>query len=132
MVSTASRMRTVSRFAPLNCDDDAGYYAHAKQRERCPRCGLYHLRLGYCSALDTAERRYLGRNGLVNRAGEPIDDVPDNVPLSDNPVPVTSENVPLRTIVPLSRCETCGADFEAKRSTARFCSDACRKRSQRP
>lgn len=28
-------------------------------------------------------------------------------------------------------CEACGQGFEAKRSTARFCSDTCRKRSER-
>lgn len=31
----------------------------------------------------------------------------------------------------IKRCEICGRDFEAKRSTARFCSNTCRSRASR-
>lgn len=31
----------------------------------------------------------------------------------------------------LKKCEICGREFEAKRSTARYCSATCRKRKQR-
>lgn len=31
----------------------------------------------------------------------------------------------------IKRCEYCGREFEAKRSTARFCSGACRQRHHR-
>ena len=29
------------------------------------------------------------------------------------------------------KCSVCGKEFESKRSTAKFCSDKCKKRSQR-
>ena len=39
------RMETViSR--PLNCDHDL------TEKDRCPQCNQYHLRPGYCQALD--------------------------------------------------------------------------------
>ena len=31
----------------------------------------------------------------------------------------------------IKRCEVCGREFQAKRSTARFCSDTCRSRNAR-
>lgn len=31
----------------------------------------------------------------------------------------------------IKRCEICGRDFVAKRRTARYCSEACKKRHQR-
>ena len=95
--------------AALNCTDDAAYLADRKDNRRCPRCGLYHLRAGYCQALDSDSTWHTDRLGKAKH-------VPD---------------VPLREIVPLSQCEVCGADFEAKRSTAKYCSDSCRVKAQR-
>lgn len=31
----------------------------------------------------------------------------------------------------IKRCEICGREFQAKRSTARYCSSTCRKRKER-
>lgn len=31
----------------------------------------------------------------------------------------------------IKRCEICGREFRAQRSTAKYCSDACRKRKER-
>lgn len=31
----------------------------------------------------------------------------------------------------IKRCEICGREFRAQRSTARYCSDTCRKRKER-
>ena len=31
----------------------------------------------------------------------------------------------------IKRCEICGREFKAQRSTAKYCSDACRKRKER-
>ena len=54
--------------------------------------------------------------------------VPDNVPVTDN-VPV---NVPVRDNVPVSAiCVVCGKGFVPLRSSARYCSGACRVRAQR-
>ena len=109
--------------AALNCTDDAAYLADRKDNRRCPRCGLYHLRAGYCQALDSDSTWHTDRLGKAEL-------VPD-VPLTSLNVPLTSSDVPLREIVPLSQCEVCGADFEAKRSTAKYCSDSCRVKAQR-
>ncbi len=119
--------------AALNCTDDAAYLADRKDNRRCPRCGLYHLRAGYCQALDSDSTWHtdrLGKAELVpDKSVVPLSE--SDVPLSPVPVPLTSSDVPLREIVPLSQCEICGADFEAKRSTARYCSDSCRVKAQR-
>ena len=37
--------------APINCTDDAMNVAGVKDAVRCPRCGQFHLRAGYCQAL---------------------------------------------------------------------------------
>ena len=56
------------------------------------------------------------------------DNVPVNVPVTDN-VPV---NVPVRDNVPVSAiCVVCGKGFVPLRSSARYCSGACRVRAQR-
>lgn len=74
----------------------------------CELCGQTHLRPGYCQALHV-----------------PLD---KSVPLSEESVPL-SPDVPLT--VPLKICGVCGMDFTPKRSTALYCSSACRKKAQR-
>lgn len=56
----------------------------------------------------------------------------ENVPLREEPVPVT-QSVPLSNggDVPLTKCQQCGEQFEAKRSTAKYCSERCKKSAQR-
>ena len=124
MLSTTTRAR-----AP-NCDEKL----YLPKGDRCPECDQFHLVAGYCQALDPQSTWHESRLGLAWKAkrGEAIvplnpisvPDVPDNVP--DNPdVPDNLE------IVPVKQCVACGLDFEAKRSDAQYCSDACRKRAQR-
>jgi hypothetical protein len=82
--------------------------AHARWKdERTPPASLE----------EAIERGLIKPNNIV-----PINpDIPD-IDIPDNIIPDT----------PILRpCEECGTSFEPKRSDARFCSDACRKRASR-
>ena len=45
-VGYKGEMHTVWRMRPCNCDPQVGV------NSRCPHCNQYHLRPGYCQALD--------------------------------------------------------------------------------
>ncbi len=131
-MQTASRMHTVTHQRPTNCDPKQ--WTNRDKHPRCPECGLWHLRAGYCAALDP-------KSGWADLPKPWLKDVPPSpisvpltspdVPLSPKSVPLTSSDVPVREIVPLSYCAVCGDAFEAKRTTARYCSDKCRVKAQR-
>ena len=61
----------------------------------------------------------------------------DSVPLTELPVPLNPAPGPPVGVTPgvdvtaSVTCEVCGKGFEPERSTARYCSGACRKRAQR-
>ena len=115
---------------PLNCDKGT--------KERCPNCNQFHLRPGYCQALDPQKTAIdAGKDAWIKRRAAElrafyanIDNeelVPDNISVPDN-----LESVPDSIeYVPVNYCTECGEGFEAKRKDARFCSERCRKRNQR-
>ncbi len=130
-------LASITGIRPTNCDVLVG------GKEHCPECGMHHLRPGYCAALDSLSdwpNTRLGKAWLAKhpRPDSPVVDVTltsENVPVSKLDVP---DNVPDNVdvpdnveIVPVRDCDVCGLGFEAKRSDARYCSDACRKRAQR-
>lgn len=111
---------------------------------------MFHLRAGYCSALNPAatgliERIYAGEAVTLGeiaaaaqyRAGpEPVTDNPA-VTLSEpeisvtEPVSVTDRKVSVTPGEFSVACEGCGQFFKAKRATAKFCSTACRMKVHR-
>ncbi len=116
-------LASITGIRPTNCDVLVG------AKECCPECGMHHLRPGYCAALDSLSdwpNTQLGKAWLAKhlRPDSPVVDVT----LSDD---VTLKPVTLTLDVTLSRCAECGADFVPERSTARYCSAACRKRASR-
>ena len=136
-LSGTGRRLGIIRLAKENCSREIGI------KEKCPECGQFHLRPGYCRALNphatdvikrisegekvgVAEiKRAAGRVGVVpdNSA-----DVPDNVP-DNRSVP---DNLELSgTSVPDKICEECGSKFQSRRSDAKYCGGACRKKAQR-
>ena len=64
--------------SPINCTDDANHVAGVKDAVRCPRCGQFHLRAGYCQAL---RRRQKVQEAVS--VDDPVDTFVDNV---DTPV----------------------------------------------
>jgi len=117
-----SRIGTV-RLRPSNCAPGLG------QEDWCPHCGLKHLRAGYCVALDPESiwhtdpefqrlARLRGATGPVARLAPPVSVASDEVSVADS-------------VTGTLRCEGCGESFEPVRRTAKYCSDACRKKVHR-
>lgn len=95
------------QIGPLNCEPgihDA--VANDKVRENCPNCNQFHLRPGYCQALDP-----------INADKYPHLHVTDSS-VTDNSV---TDKI----------CIVCNEPFEAKRADAVICSAACRMRKRR-
>jgi len=93
--------------ASLNCDIKLGI------KEKCPNCGLFHLRPGYCWKLDP-------RYPPGHKLGDEID---ETVTVSRN----VSRNV-TETVTPtVTECEECGKVIER----GRYCSGACRQKAYR-
>lgn len=140
----------MTEIRPLNCRSELGKLGGA----RCPHCGLWHLRAGYCWALDpdTPENPVLrrlqekyatdipGAADVTLRTGETDESVTlrqdvtlreaESVTLS----PDVTVNVTLREEgVTLTNCATCGKPMEVKRMTKgpRYCSGACRIKAHR-
>ena len=93
----------VRKLRPVNCDKTLG------TAEICEFCGMFHLRPGYCGALDSV-------NPLYKRL---------------NRVTLSEKGVTLSPDVTLRNCDVCGVEFTPKRATAKFCSSACRKKASR-
>jgi hypothetical protein len=133
---------------PLNCAADLGATA------RCPNCKQIHLRPGYCQALDpinaakypefhTDKRgKVLPRHGAdtvtlrdetltqQRKREKPVtlaDDF-DDEGSEEAYDGVTGEQPPTLSV---TICEACGAKFHPQRSTARYCSTACRVAANR-
>lgn len=110
MLQFPDRPRFSVRARPLNCDPSAhDADANEKIRKRCPNCNQFHLRPGYCQALDPANaERYphLHAKAVTDSA------------VTDNSV---TDKI----------CIICEQPFEAKRADAEICSAACRMRKRR-
>lgn len=101
---------------PENCDPSIGDPS-AKAPEKCPYCGQFHLRLGYCQALDpinAAQYPQWHQKGLSVAKDETL-----------------SQNETLTETLRACAFDECGKMFKPLRSTARFCSPACRLRAHR-
>jgi hypothetical protein len=118
---------------PLNCGT-----GETEGGRRCPRCKQFHLRPGYCQALDPINAdQYPEFHATVspkNAVSPPAGDRGKSVTSSnnnelenrvpDNPGDVT-DNVPDR------ECAVCGVTFIPRRSDAKYCSPGCRKKASR-
>ena len=130
----AKRISRVARFRPSNCDDEV--YIKG-ELQRCVRCGQKHLRPGFCQALVkgydptknpclkyVTDERYLPGGSEVSVTHPEVS--------VTNELSVTSpEDVSVTPAVAGRACENCGQVFVAKRVTARYCSDRCRKAASR-
>lgn len=54
-----TNLQEVAKMRPLNVDLPDPYDADRdeKHRKRCPNCNQFHLRAGYCQALDPLNKR---------------------------------------------------------------------------
>jgi hypothetical protein len=84
-LSYQGEMRSCWRTRPCNCDADVG------TNDRCPQCHQYHLRPGYCQALDPINA---GKYPELHRPKAV--DTPNTV---DTPVDNPSVDTPLSTPV---------------------------------
>ena len=115
--TSKSTLRAAWKPRHFNCDKLLG------TKEKCPHCGMFHLRPGYCSALDEIPQETVDRTkrlvyakyGLRNETLSVVDET-----LSEN-----------ETLTETLKCEVCGNEFQPKRRTARYCSSACRLKSHR-
>ena len=122
-----SRLRFSVKARPLNCAPEIG------DKVRCPRCKQFHLRPGYCQALDPinadkypevwAETAQPVIGGNAQNHGVETD-------VTDNLQPEV-ENATDNQANTDNFCDVCGKSFLAKRRDARFCSAACRKQRSR-
>lgn len=120
-----------------NCDSDIGVGS------RCPNCGLFHLRPGYCQALDPVSPGFRGSKEIqvaarakllaefetvhgpivTPRRTQPVTQLVTQLSLATQlpPVSVTQLAPPAQSVTQLGpsvtqlarRCEQCGNDFEA-------------------
>jgi hypothetical protein len=122
-----------------NCDPRIGVFdAKAKDEGRCPGCGQFHLRPGYCQALNpkASEAIASGRALTVEEARELArGPEPELVTVEAGSVtPTVTAPPPTVTTVThegatVTRvCEACGTAVEGK---ARYCSGACRMKAAR-
>ena len=128
---------------PLNCG--AG---ETEGGRRCQRCKQFHLRPGYCQALDPVNAaqypEFHGANAKRNAEKHGVETATDISVASeineldeiatdtgaeyDTPSPDATDNA---TDSSGLACETCGATFKSRRADARYCSAACRSKAHR-
>ena len=119
---------------PFNCGTSLG------TKERCPRCGQFHLRPGYCQALDPQKSAIdAGKDAWIKkRAAElrafyaRIDSISDDDETfhSDHETFHDAETFHDETDN-LRSCDECGEGFETARKDSRYCSSACRLKAHR-
>lgn len=63
IVQMKGRRRYGVDVRPLNCTTNIG------EKERCPHCGQFHLRLGYCQAFDAI---HADRYPHLHQSHEPV------------------------------------------------------------
>ncbi len=113
-------LASITGIRPTNCDVLVG------AKERCPECGMHHLRPGYCAALDSLSDWPNTRLGKAWLAKHPRE--------TDKPIVVETANLETanETANETDRpCSECGIIFTPKRADARFCSPACRLKAHR-
>ena len=95
---------------PGNCDTTLGYQGGPK----CPHCGQWHLRAGYCQALDADGKL----KGVTVKPS----------PVTDMALSVTDK----LEAVTVKRCTVCAKPMpDSARADARFCSSKCRVKANR-
>ena len=132
----------------VNCDPEIGLVG---SEDRCPNCRQWHLRPGYCQALDP---NYRGAKPAVTdnpgwaestggdtrfRHSAPPDDGPvtaippaaDTAVTATEPVTDNSGAVTGSVVSASGVCVECGVGIVSARSDARFCSARCRVRHGR-
>lgn len=105
---------------PPNCAPELGRIGG----ERCPHCGQWHLREGYCQALDkrrAAPRTFLYADSRTETAKPELVAVETLSTLDET-------DTAIETAI---RCVVCGDPFQARRADARYCSAACRLKAHR-
>lgn len=130
---------------PLNCaaENDEG--------KLCPRCKQYHLRPGYCQALDPAnaakypqfhletDRKVPSRHradtvtlrgkNVAGQQKQPETETDKRFNETDNPRSETDN--PGHDELSVSICTVCGHPFQPKRTDSKYCSPACRLTAHR-
>jgi hypothetical protein len=101
-------LREVVRVRKPNCPPGLG---EVGGKDRCSHCNLFHLRPGYCSALDSPVLRVVAE--------------------TDGETPIETLSLSETANETLSACDECGKRFTPKRATARYCSSACRLKAHR-
>jgi predicted RNA-binding Zn-ribbon protein involved in translation (DUF1610 family) len=127
--------------ARANCDPKLG------TTERCPHCGLFHLRPGYCQALNPKaseairsgraltleEARELARGPepalVAETVAAPIETLTETLSGSETVDETLSGSETVDET--LSACVKCGKRFKPARASAQFCSPACRLKAHR-
>jgi hypothetical protein len=99
------------RAQPLNCSAKLGEVGSDK---KCPHCNQFHLRAGYCQALDPINADQYPH--LHKRFNDETDDAPETDSETD---------------AGALSCVECGDPFNSKRANARYCSPACRLKAHR-
>jgi hypothetical protein len=117
---------------PLNCG--AG---ETESGRRCPRCKQFHLRPGYCQALDPINAAQYPEFHVTDKPKMPKRHraETDGVSVTSNEsndldvgVTLTEDDV---TPIEDRECDFCGTPYRPKRSTSRYCSPGCRKKASR-
>ena len=101
---TGSRMHTVYRASPFNCDKLLG------SGDKCPNCGQFHLRPGYCQALDPRNAAQYG----VSTQPRSVDTFTENVDTS-----VDKKDASVDTVDRKEHRRAKKAEYERKRRAAK-------------
>lgn len=122
---------------PLNCDEMLG------TSQRCPHCNQFHLRPGYCQALDpinadkyphlhggTAETDQGDESSVTHSVTHPAS-VTQSCVTGLASVTHPPEADASSVTHPSATCRVCGTAFAPKHPRAKFCSPACRQKSHR-
>lgn len=137
---------------PLNCADEND------EGKLCPRCKQYHLRPGYCQALDPinaakypqfhpvqrdkvpsrhrADTDTLRGKNVAGQQKQPETETDKRFNETDNSRSET-DNLKSETDNPghdelsVSICNGCGHPFQPKRTDSKYCSPACRLTAHR-
>ena len=102
---------------PANCAPSLG----RPGGERCPHCGYWHLREGYCQALNA--KPLVALVETLSRPDETLTETLSPPEMADETLNEASET--------LTACAECGKRFTSARATARYCSSACRLKAHR-
>lgn len=106
--------------ARSNCPPDWG------TKEKCPKCRQFHLRPGYCQALNPEASAVIGSGKLISlEEAKRLARLPE--PTLASVTPTVTEVVTVTATV-TRHCPICDTPLPGK---AQYCSVRCRKRSSR-